>query len=159
MKTTVKHVGSVREWEGDIDQWTKHETVIRHWSDGGDSERQLADKRWVDTLNCNAWLDTEYRIKQREPKTGEVWTHPEDGEGLYYVDTLTNHGYMIELGVQTVTKNVDDEDGFEGFVYTAPSVEAYYARKSLERYQSVPIDSLSGEQYKQWLTTLAGMEK
>jgi len=131
MKTIVKHVGSVREWEGSMMSWHRHCDLIPKWCDGVNIDSEY-DDGWGKCRYPMFSEEQKYRIRQREPSIGEVWTHPEDGACLFYIDTLRNHGYMIELGVQTVTVNVDDKDGFEGFVYTAPSIETYYARKFLD---------------------------
>lgn len=48
MSTTVKHVGSEREWEGSLGRWEKHQDCITHWCDGGEVEVSVitSSGRW-----------------------------------------------------------------------------------------------------------------
>jgi len=131
MKTIVKHVGSGgpdREWEGPIENWEAHVWEIKHWCDGGEVEYCIDDDHWSDKMNMAAdfHVGIEYRIKQREPKPGEVWLdeiHPfiklhESDSISYDWINLTNNCYSLFTTY-----------GLKDLTYAAPSVEAYYARK------------------------------
>jgi len=125
MKTTVKHVGSGgpdREWEGLEENWLAHRDVIIHWCDDGEVEycQGLSWTRKRDDLEFV--IDCEYRIKQREPKCGEVYEVSGD---FYIVHPLNDHAWIRLDGQGFVTSNHQDAK------YSAPSVEAYYARKFL----------------------------
>jgi len=124
MKTTVKHVGSVREWEGPVENSMKHLDVIEHWVDGGEVEYCIGDGKWLDKMNMPAdfHIGVQYRINQREPKPGEVWT-------------LRGYAYLIhEFSgdfYQSLTGREYCKSDSQVLEYAAPSVEAYYARKFL----------------------------
>jgi len=122
MKTTVKHVGSVREWEGPIENWEAHVHEIKHWCDGGDVEHVNEKIVWTLTNQpkffINSPVNWKYRIKQREPKTGEAWL----GRGFPAIYMEDGHFLFVD---GSITKNI------EPFEYIAPSVESYYARKFL----------------------------
>ena len=120
MKTTVKHVGSVREWEGPEDASIAHRSVIEHWCDGGQVEI-FFDSSWVEMgLSLPEFNENyKYRIKQREPKPGEVWAN---GYGPWVYRT---HGSWSCLIDGKSSPEVEDKP----MTYAAPSGEAYYARK------------------------------
>lgn len=133
MTTKVKHMGSQREWEGSIDQWTAHSEAIKHWCDGGEVERLVSGNRH-DVLNTGEPLlfrtDFDYRIKQREPKAGEVWA----ACGTPYLRTGDLDWVCLDDGIVAVPTNG------EGMSYEAPFLEAYYAREFLNRGKGKTAD-------------------
>jgi len=138
MKTTVKHVGSVRDrdWEGDYEEFQVSGPVIRHWCDGGEVEEiHEFSREWEDYSGSDFILSYRYRIKQREPEPGEVWTDLADGQPYL----ITNEEETINLYSGTLCTSLDD-----GFTYAAPSVESYYAREFLKKVdEEFAIDILT----------------
>jgi len=126
MKTTVKHVGSVREWEGPIENWESHVWEIKYWCDGGGVQFKNVHSGWVGSdIGYSLAFDSEVecRIKQREPKQSEVWISDELGRS--YLMTSTGWIHLKD------GKLCDSNREGNNMVYSAPSVEAYYARKFL----------------------------
>ena len=133
MKTTVKHIGSGgpdREWEGPIENWEAHVHEIKHWCDGGDVEMRDEEWAYLDLENPRFDHYTEYRIKQREPKPGEVWT-------------LRCYAYLIhEFSgdfYQSLSGREYCKSDNQVLEYAAPSVESYYAREFLQRRNDGPL--------------------
>jgi len=148
MKTTVKHVGSVREWEGPIENWEAHVDEIKHWCDGGDVQFNNPPAGWFDA-NPNFDLHIEYRIKQREPKPGEVWITP---AGMILI--MDEYCAAINpMGHCYCGNDVRDSNP----IYAAPSVEAYYARKMLKKAEEFG-DVLDGH-YRDTIISAAQLEK
>lgn len=128
MKTTEKHVGSVREWEGPIEDWEAHRLVIEHWCDGGDVQIILiggagnGDDYYRDVSGPEFTHDLVFCIKQREPKPGEVWVD-EDGDAIHIPFDCEKWQFINKSGYKSHKYPITD------IKYSAPSVEAYYARK------------------------------
>lgn len=129
MKTTVKHVGSVREWEGPEYASIAHRAVIEHWCDGGEVEIKTCVGEAWDSCDPQFAHNREYRIKQREPKPGEAW---ENKHGPWVYRT---HGGWACLMDGKSSPEVEDQP----MKYAAPSVMAYFARKFLDDH---PQDTL-----------------
>jgi len=126
MKTTVKHVGSVREWEGSMMSWHRHCDLIPKWCDGEDVEYQVTADKWSSNISWTADFheDVNFRIKQREPKPGEVWIDSE-GDALHIPFDCERWQFIDRLGYKNHNHPMID------IKYNAPSLEAYYARKFL----------------------------
>jgi len=143
MKTTVKHVGSDedRNWEGPEENWLAHKSVIIHWCDGGEVEYSIDDYLWIDHMNTPADFhsDVKYRIKQREPKAGEVWV---EDHCIYLLHINGETFFDLEGCYMTDGSGID-------LTYAAPSVEAYYARKFMEcTSESMSLDAAEAALYR-----------
>lgn len=128
MTTTLKHTGTERTWEGKLEQWQKHKECIEHWCDGGSIEVNTGSG-FVQALLYSFNLHFTYRIKQREPKPGEVWVHAQDPNLVFVV---THQRNWTELG----SGEYDLFHEHHALGYAAPSVKAYYARELLDDVHS-----------------------
>jgi len=156
MKTTVKHVGSVRDWEGLPPIGTK--AICKYRPDDGPLLIVAHDLTSYPTMALTSdesgyWGADEHHwdpVPMREPKCGEVYEVSGD---FYIVHSFNDHAWIRLDGQGFVTSNHQDAK------YSAPSSEAFYARKALERYEVVPIDSSAGLDYQGWLEGLSQLEK
>jgi len=125
MKKTIKIEGQ-RTWEGPLDNYNAHKEVVEHWCDGGEVEIEDHQDQWIP---CEPQFasNRNYRIKQREPKRGEVWVHITAGVRIRTPNNNHNDGWV---GVDGIPSTV--VDWTKTLTYSAPSVEAYYARKVLD---------------------------
>ena len=131
MTTTVKHKGSVREWEGPIKNWDKHRDVIVAWCDGAEVEVHI-NRKWLTPWSHGFYSDMDYRIKQREPKAGEVWVDSNGSPCIFIEDD--NIGFKrINQSDKMVT--YFEEDQLDEFTYSAPSVRAYFMREVMEQWE------------------------
>ena len=135
MTTTVKHKGSVREWEGPIENWEAHSEVIKAWCDGSIVEM------WSSSGHYSAWFtihfipafvhEEKYRIKQREPKAGEVWIEEEEGPCL-----ITDENTVVWLDGTLAMNNLWSNDRVSSELkYSSPSVRAHFMREVMEQWE------------------------
>jgi len=121
MKTTVKHVGSaLREWEGPEEDSIAHRDAIEHWVNGGEVENDATGGWMIAHPSFEARVN--YRIKQREPKPGEVWID-EEGDAIYIPFDCDKWQFVDKIGYKNHKYPITD------IKYKSPSLEAYYARK------------------------------
>lgn len=129
MITTVNHVGSKREWKGNLDRWEKNQEFIVHWCDGGDVEVYKVSSigRWEMIAATPVFaIELKYRKKQREPKVGEVWGNCNHVwvraiDGSEYFDGWFRIDGQI---VDTDTSTADLE-------FLANNIEEYYKKRLL----------------------------
>lgn len=105
-----------REWYGSVDQYRKNGACIDHWCNDGDIE-VLYGNEWTDLAldHPKFSIESTYRIAEKPPKTGEVWSSS-------YADV--------------VVQNKDSGIGFdgakyditEGFHKVADNMSEYMAR-------------------------------
>ena len=99
--------------------------VVDHWVRGGEVEfESISTGEWLDSTTPN-WCNRKYRIKQRQPKAGEVWKRKYDGELHVFGCALNRDGGFLAIDGKSAT-SADYPDGFE---YHAPSVKAAIARE------------------------------
>jgi hypothetical protein len=127
MKTTVKHVGSEREWKGSINQWEKHKECIIHWCDGGEVEFRFFNKSdWVCSDDVIFRTDCYYRKKQRVPKVGEVWGNC-NKVWVRAIDESEDFDGWFRIDGQLVDTNTSTED----LVFLSNNLEEYYKKRLL----------------------------
>lgn len=79
----VKVCGDVRTAEVSIDEYNKHERVIKAWCNGKNVEI-YGDGFWHYRI-CPSWLkDDVYRVEPKKPKQGEIW---KDADNYLYIYT------------------------------------------------------------------------
>ena len=120
---TVTSDKTSRAVEVTREQYAKRGTEIVHYVEGGDID-VFASSGWrIEVLP--AWsLSYEYRIKLRAPKAGEVWMDGDDPCLICYGLSEDHTMFYNNLDGERVA-----ETDCRGFTYSAPSVEAYIARK------------------------------
>lgn len=127
----ITATGSKREWTGPKENYLKHHEVIGHWCEGGDVEWCTAGE-WIDVAGGFFRKENEYRIKQREPVSGEVWLI--DGDECVFPNGAymqkSNDVAWVRLDGRGTKNSTVDCFMTE---YVAPSVESYYARKFYEQ--------------------------
>ncbi len=124
MKKTVT-IQSKRDWTGLLENYEKWQKEIEHWCDGGEVEAKSCNAQWSGGNYCFDTEGVEYRIKQRETKSGEV-----------FICNVSDYWLCINAGEQYSALDGDDTISSDtaiefGLKYHAPSIEAYYARKLL----------------------------
>lgn len=140
MKKTFKATDCKRPIELPMENYLAHQEVVEHWCAGGDVEAcGVLTGRWYSEPNISHEFDPEipHRIKQREPKPGEVWVYndiyawlrtttpaPEDDVDMDEYTLLD--GWVLLSG-----DDACDISCLDNIAYSAPSAEAYYARKFL----------------------------
>ena len=133
MTTTVKHKGSVREWEGSVENWDKHRDVIVAWCDGSDIQvlgGHYKRPSYIDLMNPAFESDSQYRIKQREPNAGEVWIE-EEGPCL-----ITDENTVVSFdGTLAANNSWPNDRVLRDLKYSAPSVRAYFMREVMEQWE------------------------
>jgi hypothetical protein len=124
--TTVTHEGSKKEWTGPIENWDAHSDVIKHACDGGAYEILMLDTgiwyEWEHNVISEFNRTRDFRIKQREPKPGEVYYCEETHEALLISSNMEFVGLADGRHFSRI---------YDGATYAAPSVKAYYALKFL----------------------------
>lgn len=85
MTTSVKHVGSVRTWEGKLSNWEAHKDTIKAYCEGGTLEVSSGWGDWQKVLAFPAF-HSEYLYRVSTPKQGEVWHL--DGVAFMYIEDL-----------------------------------------------------------------------
>ena len=126
MKTTVKHEGSDREWEGNLKQWEKHQECIIHWCDGGDVEGLRDNNVLVEVLYPVFAIEKKYRKKQRYPKAGEVWGI-NNTLWIRVIDCGGTFNGWVEIGGSETDENPDPAD----LEFLANNPEEYYKKRLL----------------------------
>ena len=120
MKKTVT-IQSKRDWTGPLENYEKWQKEIEHWCDGGEVEAKGCNAQWSGGDYCFDSEELEYRIKHREPKSGEIWdVHGKPA--LFSYDSDSEYQFY-ELNGGNAWGMDDKRD------YIAPSFEAYYAMK------------------------------
>tara|TARA_R110000851_G_scaffold187318_1_gene337176 strand:+ start:64029 stop:64490 length:462 start_codon:yes stop_codon:yes gene_type:complete len=116
-----------REVTVSMESIQKHGDVIEHWLDGGEvqfSGKGLGGVDYHKDLGSPCFrLDFEYRIKERTPQEGEVWTFNGSLDML-----IGSRGEFISLKDWTVYYKAE----VNFYELAAPSLESFYARKFLK---------------------------
>ena len=147
MTTTVKHKGSVHEWEGPIENWDKHRDVIVAWCDGADIQvlgGHYKRPSSIDIMNPAFESDSQYRIRPREPKAGEVWIEEEEGPCL-----ITDEDTVVWLdGTLAMNNSWSNDRVSSELKYSAPSFRAYFMREVMEQWEH---EHKSLDSFTDWL--------
>ena len=70
--------GTERDWTGPKENYMEHHEVIEWWCDGGEVEWRNISRGWLSVEGGYFRTENEYRRKQREPMSGEVWMYEGD---------------------------------------------------------------------------------
>lgn len=108
--------------------YDEHQELIDAWVAGGDIETKTTTDGWIARVYPNSQPDVSvmkcgnYRIKPREPKAGEVWI---DEMNQAWLAMVGDDGFVFVsiAGACWCEKVIGSRK------YSAPSVEAYIARK------------------------------
>lgn len=135
MTTKAIRYSSKRSWEGPLENWEAHSECIKHWCDGGVIEMHTGiasysfvhgpEETWVviDASVPKFAMNARYRIKQREPKSGEVWLV--SCEYCIYSTLIKEDKPWLTLDGKCVKCNADTRDK----QFVADNLEQYYANK------------------------------
>ena len=146
MTTTVKHKGSVREWEGQIDNWMMNESFIKDWCDGRNYDQ--SDIR--NLLVCSP-LSYAEKPQPLEPKAGEVWADEEEGPCL-----ITDENTVVWLdGTLAIGDAWSNDRVSSELKYSAPSFRAYFMREVMEQWEH---EHKSLDSFTDWLKEQCEME-
>lgn len=141
MTNQLTYQGEVRKWQGTLEQWAKHEEVIVHWCDGGEVEKRAEGEWWAQySPRIKFECHREYRIKQRKPKVGEVWTREDDGHAYIVTD-----GGIVSLDAG-IRYTLYEDSSIE---YAAPSVDEYYLKVSAKHFwDKAGADTRTDQEFK-----------
>jgi len=131
MKTTVEHEGAKRSVKISLEAWEKHWHLIEKWCDGVDVQVLIpggdgnGDDYYKDVTSPNFDINNNYQIVTRTPIAGEVWIY-NDKPWIFVRARKGDEHFTSCSGTGWAMGNHDL------FVYSAPSIETYYARKIVE---------------------------
>lgn len=130
MNKTIHITDCKRPIELPVENYLAHQECVDHWCNGGEVEHEFKVAGWDLVEEPKFLPHKKYRIKQREPRPGEVWLvggMPQNAS----VVIQNRSGDMDMLSLRSLCLwNINAEGVIEA-VYAAPSVKAYIARQML----------------------------
>lgn len=120
-----------RELKLPLENYLAHQEVVEHWIGGGEVEIFIPEDWFVCHDIPLFEVGDKYRIKQREPKPGEVWlVGGVDNNASVVIQNREGGIDMLDL-YNYCLWNINAE---LQATYAAPSVQAWVAREILNVY-------------------------
>lgn len=132
---TITATGKVRDWTGPKENYMKHHEVIEWWCGGGEVEWRHDTSGWSNVEGGFFRPENEYRRKQREPQSGEVWMVDGDACVLPFGAYMQKSNSVAWVRLDGHGSKSSESDCFMA-EYSAPTVESFYARKFYEQSMS-----------------------